>query len=90
VINPVIIISAANFASAILIEAGLSFLGIGVQPPMPSWGTMIKQHYGYILVDMGYLAILPGVAIMLTVLSFTLVGNGLRDALDTQTNIRLT
>ena len=90
VINPVIIISAANFASAILIEAGLSFLGIGVQPPMPSWGTMIKQHYGYILVDMGYLAILPGVAIMLTVLSFTLIGNGLRDALDTQTNIRIT
>ncbi|MBS3805934.1 MAG: ABC transporter permease [Bacteroidales bacterium] len=90
VINPVIIISAANFASAILIEAGLSFLGIGVQPPMPSWGTMIKQHYGFILVDMGYLAILPGVAIMLTVLSFTLIGNGLRDALDTQTNIRIT
>ena len=90
VINPVIIISAANFASAILIEAGLSFLGIGVQPPMPSWGTMIKQHYGYILVDMGYLAILPGVAIMLTVLSFTLIGNGLRDALDTKANIRIT
>jgi peptide/nickel transport system permease protein len=84
VINPVIIISAANFASAILIEAGLSFLGIGVQPPMPSWGTMIKEHYGYILIDMGYLAILPGLAIMLTVLSFTLIGNGLRDALDTK------
>lgn len=84
VINPVIIISAANFASAILIEAGLSFLGIGVQPPIPSWGTMIKEHYGYILVDMGYLAILPGLAIMFTVLSFTLIGNGLRDALDTK------
>mgnify|MGYP006284421183 CR=1 FL=1 len=90
VMNPVIIISAANFASAILIEAGLSFLGIGVQPPMPSWGTMIKQHYGYILVDMGYLAILPGAAIMLTVLSFTLIGNGLRDALDTRANIPIT
>lgn len=90
VINPVIIISAANFASAILIEAGLSFLGIGVQPPVPSWGTMIKQHYGYILVDMGYLAILPGLAIMLTVLSFTLIGNGLRDAFDTKTTIRIT
>ncbi|MFP4620230.1 MAG: ABC transporter permease [Bacteroidales bacterium] len=90
VINPVIIISAANFASAILIEAGLSFLGIGVQPPVPSWGTMIKQHYGYILVDLGYLAILPGVAIMLTVLSFTLIGNGLRDAFDTKTTIRIT
>ncbi len=84
VLNPVIIISAANFASAILIEAGLSFLGIGVQPPIPSWGTMIKQHYGYILVDLGYLAFIPGIAIMLTVLSFTLIGNGLRDALDTK------
>jgi peptide/nickel transport system permease protein len=83
-INPVIIISAANFATAILIEAGLSFLGIGVQPPMPSWGTMIKEHYGYILVDLGYLAVLPGLAIMFTVLAFTLVGNGLRDAFDTQ------
>ncbi len=90
VINPVIIISAANFATAILIEAGLSFLGIGVQPPVPSWGTMIKQHYGYILVDLGYLAILPGLAIMLTVLSFTLIGNGLRDAFDTKTTIRIT
>ncbi len=86
VINPVIIISAANFASAILIEAGLSFLGIGVQPPMPSWGTMIKEHYGYILIDKGYLAILPGIAIMLTVLSFTLIGNGLRDALDSKSS----
>ena len=83
-INPVIIISAANFATAILIEAGLSFLGIGVQPPVPSWGTMIKEHYGYILVDQGYLAILPGLAIMFTVLAFTLIGNGLRDAFDTQ------
>ena len=90
VINPVMIISAANFASAILIEAGLSFLGIGVQPPVPSWGTMIKQHYGYILVDMGYLALLPGLAIMLTVLSFVLIGNGLRDAFDTKTAIRIT
>lgn len=82
VIAPVIIISAANFASAILIEAGLSFLGIGVQPPVPSWGTMIKDHYGFIIVDKAYLAFLPGLAIMLMVLSFTVVGNGLRDAFD--------
>ncbi len=82
VITPVIIISAANFASAILIESGLSFLGIGVQPPVPSWGTMIRDHYGFIIVDKAYLAFLPGLAIMLTVLSFTMVGNGLRDALD--------
>lgn len=84
IMGPVIIISAANFASAILIEAGLSFLGIGVQPPIPSWGTMIKDHYGYIIVDLAYLAILPGVAIMLMVLAFTLVGDGLRSALDTK------
>jgi peptide/nickel transport system permease protein len=82
VITPVIIISAANFASAILMEAGLSFLGIGVQPPVPSWGTMIKDHYGFIIVNKAYLAFLPGLAIMLMVLSFTMVGNGLRDALD--------
>ncbi len=82
VIDPVIIISAANFSSAILIEAGLSFLGIGVQPPVPSWGSMIRDHYGFIIVDLGYLAFIPGLAIMLMVLSFTLVGNGLRDAFD--------
>ena len=82
VLSPVIVISAANFASAILIEAGLSFLGIGVQPPVPSWGTMIKEHYGYIIVDLAYLAIIPGLAIMLLVLAFTIVGNSLRDVLD--------
>lgn len=80
--GPVIIISAANFASAILIEAGLSFLGIGVQPPMPSWGSMIREHYGYIILDKGYLAFLPGLAIMMMVLAFMLLGNGLREALD--------
>jgi peptide/nickel transport system permease protein len=82
VITPVIIISAANFASAILIEAGLSFLGIGVQPPIPSWGGMIKEHYGYILADKAFLAFIPGFAIMIIVLAFTGVGNGLRDAFD--------
>jgi len=82
---PVIVISAANFASAILLEAGLSFLGIGVQPPMPSWGGMIKENYAYIILDYAYLAILPGVAIMIMVLAFMLIGNGLRDALDVRT-----
>jgi len=82
VMGAVIVISAANFASAILIEAGLSFLGIGVQPPMPSWGSMIKENYGYIILDAAYLAILPGIAIMIVVLAFMIAGNGLRDALD--------
>lgn len=82
VLGPVIVISAANFASAILIEAGLSFLGIGVQPPMPSWGTMIRENYTYIILDKAYLAILPGLAIIIMVLCFMVIGNGLRDALD--------
>tara|TARA_B100000902_G_scaffold377285_1_gene409355 strand:- start:772 stop:1824 length:1053 start_codon:yes stop_codon:yes gene_type:complete len=82
VIGPVIVISAANFAAAILIEAGLSFLGIGAQPPMPSWGGMIKDHYAYIIMDKAYLAIIPGMAIMSLVLAFMLLGNGLRDAFD--------
>lgn len=85
VMGPVIIISAANFASAILTEAGLSFLGIGAQPPTASWGAMISAHRGYIISDMPYLAFLPGIAIMIMVLAFVLLGNGLRDALDTKT-----
>ncbi|HRE74934.1 MAG TPA: ABC transporter permease [Flavobacteriales bacterium] len=84
VMGPVIVISAANFASAILIESGLSFLGVGVQPPMPSWGSMIAQHKDYITTEMAYLAVLPGIATVVMVLAFMLVGNGLRDALDTK------
>jgi len=79
---PVIVISAANFAGAILIESGLSFLGIGAQPPIPSWGSMIKDHYSYIILGKAYLAIAPGLAIMILVMSFMLLGNGIRDALD--------
>lgn len=80
--GPVIVVSTANFASAILIEAGLSFLGIGTRIPMPSWGGMIKEHYAYITTDMAYLAILPGLAISLLVLALMLIGNRLRDILD--------
>lgn len=82
ILNPIIVISAANFATAILLEAGLSFLGIGVQPPMPSWGSMIKENYAYIILNDAYLAILPGIAIMLLVLAFMLMGNALREALN--------
>ncbi|MBM3405466.1 MAG: ABC transporter permease, partial [Bacteroidetes bacterium] len=82
VLGPVIVISAANFASAIIMEAGLSFLGFGVQPPMPSWGMMIRENYGYIMLDAAYMAIFPGLAIMILVLAFMLIGNALRDALD--------
>ena len=82
IIGPVIVVTASNFASAILLESGLSFLGIGVQPPMPSWGAMVKENYGQILLDSAYLAFIPGIAIMLIVLAFMLLGNGIRDALD--------
>ncbi|MDC7997399.1 ABC transporter permease [Gilvibacter sediminis] len=82
ILAPVIVISAANFAAAILIESGLSFLGIGAQPPMPSWGGMIKDHYNYIVLGKPYLAIVPGLAIMTLVMAFMLIGNALRDALD--------
>jgi len=81
-LSPVIVISAANFASAILIESGLSFLGIGAQPPVASWGSMIRDHYAYIIMGNPYLAILPGLAIMLATLAFMTLGNSLRDALD--------
>ena len=82
IMAPVIVISAANFASAILIESGLSFLGIGAQPPMASWGAMIKDHYNYIILGKPYLAIIPGLCIMSLVMAFMLIGNALRDALD--------
>lgn len=82
VIAPIIVISAANFASAILIESGLSFLGIGAQPPTPSWGGMVKDHFRYLLLGKPYLAILPGLAIMSLVLAFMTLGNRLRDFLD--------
>lgn len=82
IMAPIIVISAANFAAAILIESGLSFLGIGAQPPMPSWGGMIKDHYNYIILGKPYLALIPGVCIMVLVMAFMLIGNALRDALD--------
>ncbi len=84
VMGPVVVMAASNFATAILTEAGLSFLGIGAQPPVPSWGEMSNAHYGYILLGKAYLAIVPGIATAVLVLSFMLVGNGLRDALDTR------
>ena len=82
IMGPVMVIAASNFASAIVIEAGLSFLGIGVQPPQPSWGLMIKENYNFIITQNPMLALAPGFAIMLLVLAFNLLGNGLRDALN--------
>jgi peptide/nickel transport system permease protein len=82
IIGPILVLASSNFASAILLEAGLSFLGFGAQPPMPTWGSMIKEHYGYIVMDSAYLAIMPGLAIMFLVYAFNLVTVGLRDAFD--------
>jgi len=80
--GPIMVIAASNFATAILIEAGLSFLGIGVQPPTPSWGLMIKEHFNFLLTNRPLLAIIPGIAIMLLVYAFNILGNALRDVLD--------
>ncbi|MBS1683865.1 MAG: ABC transporter permease [Bacteroidetes bacterium] len=82
IIGPVIVVACANFASAILIESGLSYIGLGVQPPTPSWGGMLSEYKNFIDSDKAYLALAPGIAIMFLVLAFNLVGNGLRDALD--------
>ena len=87
ILGPVMVIAASNFASAIVIEAGLSFLGVGVQPPQPSWGLMIKENYNFIITHNPMLALAPGIAIMLLVLSFNLLGNGLRDALNVRGKI---
>lgn len=84
IMGPVIVVSAANFASAILIEAGMSFLGIGAQAPMPSWGSMLADHKDYFNGPMAYMALLPGLCTTILVLAFMLLGNGLRDALDTR------
>jgi len=85
IIGSIIVISASNFAAAILIEAGLSFLGIGVQIPIVSWGTMIEQHKSFIThPEKAYLALIPGLCIIFLVFAFMLLGNGLRDSFDTQ------
>ncbi len=80
--SALIVITASNFAAAILLEAGLSFLGFGIQPPTPSWGMMIKEHYSFLILHIPHLALIPGIAIALLVLGVNLIGIGLRDVLD--------
>lgn len=85
ILGSVVVIATANFADAILIEAGLSFLGLGVPPPVPSWGQMVNEGFNLITNPTCYhLILFPSLAICLLVLSFNLLGNGLRDALDTK------
>ena len=86
--GPLIVLATSNFAAAILLEAGLSFLGLGVQPPAPSWGLMVKEGYDLLGTTAGLsLTLLPGLAISLLVLSFNVLGNGLRDAFDPKTAV---
>jgi peptide/nickel transport system permease protein len=73
-----LIVATSNFASAILLEAGLSFLGLGIPPPAPSWGGMVRDHYGMIVSGPVYLALLPGLMIMASVMSFHLISARLR------------
>lgn len=88
IMGPVLVVAAGNFATAVLLESGLSFLGIGAQPPTPSWGSMIKDNYGYIIMQgYAYLAILPGLTIMLLTIALTFVANGLRDAIDSRQQV---
>jgi peptide/nickel transport system permease protein len=79
--NNLIVVVTLEMAHAILLEAALSFLGLGVQPPTPSWGNMVDDGR-HALITAWWIATFPGLAIVITVLAFNLVGDGLRDALD--------
>jgi len=81
VVAPITVLATVEFANLILLEATLSFLGLGVQPPFPSWGMMLSDARGYLFTQW-QLCVYPGVAIMLTVLAANLLGDGLRDAFD--------
>ena len=83
IITPIFVVVTFGFAEAIIAEAALSFLGLGVEPPYPSWGRMIFEGYGKIIAGSGWwMAIFPGLAIMIAVLGLNLLGDGLRDVLD--------
>ena len=78
---PIIVLVTIQIGVAILSEAGLSYLGVGITPPTPAWGAMVYDGYTY-LNSNPLLSLTPGLAIMLVVFSFNMVGDGLRDALD--------
>jgi peptide/nickel transport system permease protein len=83
ILAPIIVQTSLSFAFAILSEAALSFLGLGVQPPQPSWGVMLSDAQDYIQ-QAPWMGIFPGIAIVITVMAFNFLGDGLRDALDPQ------
>ena len=80
--GPLVVVCAANFAAAILIEAGLSFLGVGAQIPMPSWGNIVKEHAHLLTTEHAWLALIPGALIASLVLAFTWLGDGFRQVLN--------
>jgi peptide/nickel transport system permease protein len=80
-VGPLIVFATLSIAGNILLESALSFLGVGIQPPTPSWGNMIQEGMGFYTVAW-WITLFPGLAILLTVVSFNLVGDGLRSALD--------
>ncbi|MDP6277559.1 MAG: ABC transporter permease [Nitrospinota bacterium] len=81
IISPVIVEASFGMAGAIVAEAGLSFLGLGVQPPAPSWGAMLAEGRDFLLIA-PHLTLFPGIALALTVMSLNILGDGLRDLLD--------
>lgn len=83
-LSPVLVAATLGVAGAILTESALSFLGIGVQPPTPSWGNILTSGKDYIEFAW-WLSLFPGLAILITVLAYNLLGEGIRDALDPRT-----
>jgi len=81
-LHPVFVYATLGVAGAILTEAGLSFLGLGVQPPVASWGNILTSGKDYLLQNIWWLSVFPGIMLFITVLAFNLFGEGLRDALD--------
>jgi len=79
--SPLIVLVTMQLGTAILAEAGLSFLGVGIEPPGAAWGGMVNDGYKYLL-TIPALSLVPGVTIMVVVFAFNMVGDGLRDALD--------
>lgn len=85
VVGPIIVAATLTVARAILLEAYISFLGYGIQPPLPSWGNMLNGAQQYLL-RAPWLALVPGIAITLAVTCFNFIGDGLRDALDSRSD----
>lgn len=82
IIGPILILAASNFSTAVLLESGISFLGLGVQPPTPSWGNIIRDHYGYLLMGKPWVVLIPAFCIVGLILSLISLANRLRDYFD--------